>query len=626
MSPVEVAYQEELKRSGLAIPLSVHPAFRASLNRTLDLLERSSDQVVSRAVRLGRFEVDGDDVLLMPNDEDLLRRLRLAVGAVAGNDREDLTLRVRAQDLLRLIQSIASAPEAAAESCTRSPCGPPKDPKVEEDEIMAALEQVGQPKQKQHVYLVEVASGSDESDEDQFDDVADEEDVADKKKQKRSYVVGLRRTGSVYRPPGRLTVACGLGVDSTAILVGLAQEYMASGDPKWIPEAITFADTGGEHPETYAFLDVLNGWLRRVGFPTVTVVAWATEMTRKGWGTGVTLEINSINNNTVPSISVGGHSCSNKFKIQPQQAWLAQFFAGRLGLNETVVRAIGYDATEEKRLVKGGTYVASKEEEDSAFRAWYPLIEWGWDRSRCIAEIAVAFGSRSAPAWDLVPRKSSCFFCGAMTPEEIILLASDGHKDLLKRAIFMEQVALMDWAHSGPPRTFKGLGRQFSWTDFALARLDNLPPRQQAVIVGGVLREDRGGRWRAVHLGPPSEYTGTILPTDRLVEPSDEFPLLTPSEVQGIKASARAWIDAGPSRSGDVTNDLAFSPAARRLPAYSNVLGFRGTPHMTWDRFEELAGIWEERADRGDVRAEKVLRSLGSLEKRLYGGRRLPVL
>ena len=49
--------------------------------------------------------------------------------------------------------------------------------------------------------------------------------------------------------------------------------------------------------------------------------------------------------------------------------------------------------------------------EDPLFHCRYPLREWGWSRDRCIARIEAA----GLP----VPPKSSCFFCGAIRPDEV---------------------------------------------------------------------------------------------------------------------------------------------------------------------------------------------------------------
>ncbi len=60
-------------------------------------------------------------------------------------------------------------------------------------------------------------------------------------------------------------VAYGLGVNSTAMLV----EFAARGIR---PDLILFAGTGGEKPETCAYLRVIRPFLTRAGFPGVTVV------------------------------------------------------------------------------------------------------------------------------------------------------------------------------------------------------------------------------------------------------------------------------------------------------------------------------------------------------------------
>ena len=60
------------------------------------------------------------------------------------------------------------------------------------------------------------------------------------------------------RPP--LVVAYGLGVDSTAMLIGLAQRGIR-------PDLILFADVGGEKPDTYLYAPIIRQWLRDVDFP-----------------------------------------------------------------------------------------------------------------------------------------------------------------------------------------------------------------------------------------------------------------------------------------------------------------------------------------------------------------------
>src|SRR5215471_2151116 len=67
---------------------------------------------------------------------------------------------------------------------------------------------------------------------------------------------------SWHRP---LIVAWGMGVNSTAMLIGMAERGIR-------PDLILTADTGGEKPETYAFVRTFRLWLADVDFPELIVV------------------------------------------------------------------------------------------------------------------------------------------------------------------------------------------------------------------------------------------------------------------------------------------------------------------------------------------------------------------
>jgi hypothetical protein len=123
-----------------------------------------------------------------------------------------------------------------------------------------------------------------------------------------------------------------------------------------------------------------------------------------------------------------------------------------------LVKAIGYDAgsrdtARSRRTYKSGA--AGDKWEAAHVRYWYPLQEWGWTRERCESEI------RQAGLY--VPPKSSCFFCPAMRPAEVLELR-DEHPDLFARGVAMEERA-RDGRHG--LKTTKGLGRNFAWADLA---------------------------------------------------------------------------------------------------------------------------------------------------------------
>ena len=93
-----------------------------------------------------------------------------------------------------------------------------------------------------------------------------------------------------------LVVAYGLGVDSTAMLV----EFVRRGIR---PDLILFADTGGEKPETYQYLDVIRPYLAQHGFPDVVVVRYQPK-----WAAYHTLEEQCLHTGTLPSLAYGGKS------------------------------------------------------------------------------------------------------------------------------------------------------------------------------------------------------------------------------------------------------------------------------------------------------------------------------
>lgn len=146
-----------------------------------------------------------------------------------------------------------------------------------------------------------------------------------------------------------------------------------------VPALITFADTGGEKPETYAYLDTINTWLRGVGFPEVTVVRYEGRHGRYS-----TLEENCLANHTLPSLAFGRKGCSQKFKTSPQNRYRARWAPARAAwkAGQRVVVAIGYDCgpTEGRRSTLAST-------KRYAYR--YFLREWGWDRERCVEEIGL---------------------------------------------------------------------------------------------------------------------------------------------------------------------------------------------------------------------------------------------
>lgn len=102
-------------------------------------------------------------------------------------------------------------------------------------------------------------------------------------------------------------VSFGGGTNSTAMIIGM---YLHK-----IPiDLILFADTGGEQPHTYEFMETFNKWLVKHGIPKIISVEYHDKD-----GNRLTLEQECINSGTLPSIAYGFKRCSLKHKIGTQE-------------------------------------------------------------------------------------------------------------------------------------------------------------------------------------------------------------------------------------------------------------------------------------------------------------------
>jgi len=200
----------------------------------------------------------------------------------------------------------------------------------------------------------------------------------------------------------RLIVACGMGVDSWAMLVEMHNRGIR-------PDLITWADTGSERRHTYRAVTVLEKWLASVGFPPLVIVrrrcprAGHRSLYEQAWNT-----------EQLPSPAFHqNHSCSISWKLEPQRKY--QRLLGWV-LRPSATTAIGFDADEMPTRRGAATEAIGYEstetgrrairysvDNDTDFVQWYPLVDWQMTRADCLASITAA----GLPS----PGKSACFMC-----------------------------------------------------------------------------------------------------------------------------------------------------------------------------------------------------------------------
>lgn len=208
----------------------------------------------------------------------------------------------------------------------------------------------------------------------------------------------------------------GGGTNSTALLIECVKRGIRV-------DMILFADTGAEKPHTYSYVEYFSEWLVSKGYPAIRVVKAPNK----------TLEQDCFDRKALPSIAYGFKTCSQRFKVQPQD----KFVNNSVAVGGRLVKLIGFDADEPQRANK--VY-------DDKYTRIYPLINWNMGRDECIQSI------KSEGL--VLPGKSACYFCPNSKVSEIKWL-EQAHPDLLQKALKIEDQAELT--------NIAGLGRNFSW-------------------------------------------------------------------------------------------------------------------------------------------------------------------
>jgi hypothetical protein len=245
-----------------------------------------------------------------------------------------------------------------------------------------------------------------------------------------------------------VVVAYGGGTDSTAMVIELVRRRVPI-------RAILFADTGGELRRTYNYVTLFSLWLVQQGYPSITIVR---NTPTRGPNKGVAQDLFASlwRNEALPPVAFNFHTCSERFKIRPQQQWIqSQEWARQAwAQNQRILQLVGFEFDEGYRINRTHPLI----EQSGRFAGHYPLVEWGWSRGKCEAVIREAGLSQ--------PGKSACFFCPMRKEHEIRELALE-EPEKFELALELEARALA----SGKIRNadIKGLGgRKFSWASLKI--------------------------------------------------------------------------------------------------------------------------------------------------------------
>lgn len=210
-------------------------------------------------------------------------------------------------------------------------------------------------------------------------------------------------------------VALGGGVDSVSMII----EMHARGEPI---DMVLMAQTRSENPKTDEYMVMFEKWMADRNIPFQNVINKVSNY--KHWPRYEGLFENCVTNATLPSITFGYSSCSQKWKIAPQNKFVDTWELGQRAIRQglKIIKCIGYDAGkhDSRRYAEREGYV------DEIYEYRYPLREWGWTREQCIERI-----EREGIA---VPPKSACFMCAATKPHEL----HDFPKTILRRIVLIE--------------------------------------------------------------------------------------------------------------------------------------------------------------------------------------------
>ena len=195
-------------------------------------------------------------------------------------------------------------------------------------------------------------------------------------------------------PDTKHILSFGGGVNTVALMIVLVQEGLPL-------DEVVFADTGGEAPETYQYLEIVSGYLQEHKIAFRVVSKKARDLLGTCWHREV-----------IPSVM--WRWCTRDYKVKPIHAYYRS-------LNAHVNQYMGIAFDEIDRM---------KDSRVEYVTNLFPLIDRRMTREQCVEVIEKA----GLP----VPVKSGCYFCpfNSMGRWEWLL---EDHPDLFQKAIDLEE-------------------------------------------------------------------------------------------------------------------------------------------------------------------------------------------
>ncbi|WP_336963715.1 hypothetical protein [Sphingobium aquiterrae] len=201
--------------------------------------------------------------------------------------------------------------------------------------------------------------------------------------------------------PPPVMVAWGAGVDSSAMIMGMVDRGERID--------IVLRARMPENPRTLAFIPIFEAWMDAHGIAHETVTTVPRHF--KQAPPYFDLLEASLLNAALPSISLGGKTCSLRWKSSPQEKWAKTWPPAQQAWarGQKVIRLIGFNngPRDSKRYAHAGARPSD------LFDTRFPLRDWGWDRDACVDRLHRAGFEVDA---------SSCYFCIGARPRDIRLL------------------------------------------------------------------------------------------------------------------------------------------------------------------------------------------------------------